>query len=627
MAFYFLLFGIVTVGLIATHSALNASTSGGIPTDYLGWLLRNELTQQQGGINPGEAKDKAQGKGAKSTRESTLSARESIRLASLRAPSVRLDRGRPQVQEHRQVIIERVSRGDTLSSLLQRQNVSLRTIFAIARGARPVLNLSANFQTGKLVKLVFDQSNQLISLAYPNDDGSTLLVKRTEQGDFKGTLEKGDIGVASVTAGASSGTDAQGSKSTEQASAPNQENSAAKDASESGDGEKTGSSASAKLKGGNANSSIPIKVKPGDYLTGILASRNIDETIAMEVARASRPVYDLARMLQPGKVLNVDLSPEGLLVALSYPVDDESIFWLRNDGNGFVPKIEKKVFSSRLETISGTIRSDGSLFAAGSRSGLTHTQLVALADLFEWDIDFARDIRTGDSFSVVREVKYYQGNRTGDGRILAAEFTNQGNTHRVVYYTNPKGESDYFDAKGQSIRKMFIRAPVDFRRISSLFSSNRKHPVFGFTRAHKGVDYAADMGTPVRAASDGEVVYVGVKGSFGKLILIRHNAQYTTAYAHLHRYAGNIRPGARVKQGQMIGQVGMTGATTGPHLHYEIRVGEKQVDPLSVQMASANPVVPGHMNDFRAKTAPLLAMMKSGGGTKVAALATGNRQR
>ncbi|MBF0147302.1 MAG: peptidoglycan DD-metalloendopeptidase family protein [Magnetococcales bacterium] len=618
-----LLFGMVTVGLIATHGALNASTSGGVPTDYLGWLLRNEMTHIQEIDNDLE-KDKAVKSNIAAARENDSSARESIRLAALRSPQVRLDRGRPQLSEHNQVIIERISRGDTLSSLLQRQNISLRTIYAIARGARPVFNLSANFQTGKLVKLVFDRNKQLLSVSYPTDDGNTLIVKRTESGDeFKGALEKGDFGVVNV-----SGTPAAGSVTAE----PKSEDS--KTALVQDKPETVAVTAVATPSNDNAEdaskaqrpTSIPIKVKQGDVLTGILAARNIDENIAMEVAKASRPVYDLARMLQPGKVLNVDLSPEGLLLALSYPVDDESIFWLRNEGNKFVPKIEKKVFDNRLEAISGTIRTDGSLFAAGSRSGLTHSQSAALANLFEYDIDFARDIHAGDRFSVVREVKFHEGKRVGEGRILAAEFINQGTVHRVVYYANPKGEADYYDAKGQSIRKMFIRAPVDFRRISSLFSSNRKHPVFGFTRAHKGVDYAADMGTPVRAAGDGVVTHVGTKGSFGKLILIRHNSQYTTAYAHLHRYANEIRLGARVKQGQMIGQVGMTGASTGPHLHYEIRVDNKQVDPLSVQMASATPVPSRYMSDFYAKTAPVLAMLKSGT-TKVAALVTNKRLR
>lgn len=624
-----LLFGIVTVGLIATHGILSASTSGGVPTDYLGWLLRNELSHSQLQTDPGnsgntrsKANDKSQT--AAQVDASAVSAQESIHLASLRNPAVRLDRGRPQLPDHNQVVIERISRGDTLSSVLQRQNISLRTIYAIARGARPVFNLSANLQTGKLVKLMFDHNSQLISVAYPMDEENTLVVKREGQDSFKGTIEKGDIGVASVSSDTKSPSSDQKIDSQRTAIVPADTDSQA--ASETQDTAQPARLTQNDTKSAPTNNSIPVKVKPGDYLTGILASHNIGETIAMEVARASRPVYDLARLLQPGKILNVDLSPEGLLLALSYSVDDENIFWLRNDGNSFVPKIEKKVFHSRMETVSGSIRTDGSLFAAGGRSGLTNSQSAALVDLFEWDIDFARDIRAGDSFSVVREVKYYEGKRSGDGRIIAAEFTNQGKTHRVVYYTNPKGESGYFDANGQSIRKMFIRAPVDFRRISSLFSSNRKHPVFGFTRAHKGVDYAADMGTPVRASADGVVIHAAVKGSFGKLVLIRHNGQYTTAYAHLHRYSNSIRPGTHVKQGQVIGQVGMTGATTGPHLHYEVRVYDKQVDPLSVQMASSDPVGPKYIGDFKNKATSLLAMLKSGV-TKVASLATDNRLR
>ncbi|MBF0423035.1 MAG: peptidoglycan DD-metalloendopeptidase family protein [Magnetococcales bacterium] len=639
-----LLFGMVTVGLIATHSALNASTSGGVPTDYLGWLLRNELAQIPGKAETKEVAEK--GRESKTlSQENLFSVRESIRLAALKSPAVRMDRGRPQVEEHHRVIIERISRGDTLSSLLQRQNISLRTIYAIARGARTVFNLSANFQTGKLVKLVFDDNKQLTSMAYPLEEGNVLVIRKTPTGDFKGALEKGDIGVASVPADSPPvSVTAPDVKVIDKQAADILSNNDRKVAPPAAVVvEKEEEPAENKAKSPKTATSASVTIKAGDHLTSLLAAYNIDETTTMEVVRASKQLFDIARMLQPGKVLNLDIGADGLLQTLSYPVDGENVFWLRREGDAFVPKVEKKSLvekkvvaaekpiekktpTSRLETISAAIKADGSLFAAGSHAGLTNAQSAALAELFEWDIDFARDIRAGDSFSVVRDTKYIQDKRVGEGRILAAEFINQGKVYRVVYYTNPRGESGYYDSKGQSIRKMFIRAPVDFRRISSVFSSNRKHPVFGFTRAHKGVDYAADMGTPVRAVGDGMITHAAYKGSFGRLILVRHNSTYTTAYAHLGRFSNEVRPGMRVRQGQTIGYVGMTGVTTGPHLHFEVRVNDQQVDPLTVQMASANPVASGYRTDFLAKTQPLLAMLKSGN-AKVAALSPDSRQR
>ncbi|MBF0414158.1 MAG: peptidoglycan DD-metalloendopeptidase family protein [Magnetococcales bacterium] len=643
----------VTVGLIATHSALNASTSGSVPVDYLGWLLRSELThiQEKAGVKPVDEKAKNQ---KPPSQDEAQSAQDPIASVALRTPFVRMDRGRPQVTEHRQVIIERISRGDTLSSLLQRQNVSLRTIYAIARGARAVFDLSANFQTGKLVKLVFDDSKQLISLAYPTEDGNTLVVKKTESGDFKGALEKGDIGVASVP----TGIDALEAKLIDQNAAAILSSSDRRIAPQPPIVTEKEEAAVPESKTKVAKSAS-ITIKPGDHLVSLLAQYDIDEATAKDVVKAAARVFDLSRMLQPGKVLNLDVSPDGVLQALSYALDEENVFWLRKDGGAFVSKVEKKIVTAveksaaekvaldksnaeksalekssaekkapanRLETISATIRADGSLFAAGSKAGLTNAQSAALAELFEWDIDFARDIHAGDSFSVVRDTRYNPAKKTNEGRILAAEFINQGRVYRVVHYTNPKGESGYFDEKGQSIRKMFIRAPVDFRRISSVFSSNRRHPVFGFTRAHKGVDYAADMGTPVRSVGDGVVTYASYKGSFGKLVLVHHNSTYTTAYAHLGRFTNEVRPGARVKQGQTIGYVGMTGTTTGPHLHFEVRVNNNQVDPLTVQMAAANPVSPAYRNDFNARTQPLLAMLKSAS-TKVAAASSDTRSR
>ncbi len=238
-----------------------------------------------------------------------------------------------------------------------------------------------------------------------------------------------------------------------------------------------------------------------------MARRNISRTTAVRLAKATKPVFDLARYLRPGNELKLAISKQGTLNGLSYPLDEERTLWVTRDNNRFVAQIEKKIYEIRLETISGLVRGDGSLFLAGKHAGLTKEMAVKLAALFEWDVDFARDIRIGDRFTVIREAKYYENKRVREGDIIAAEFVNQGQKHRAVQYTNPEGRVGYFDTKGRSMRKMFIRAPVDFSRISSKFAKRRKHPVLGFTRAHKGTDFAASTGTPVRSSGKGRVIF------------------------------------------------------------------------------------------------------------------------
>ncbi|WP_130472793.1 peptidoglycan DD-metalloendopeptidase family protein, partial [Candidatus Magnetaquicoccus inordinatus] len=265
-----------------------------------------------------------------------------------------------------------------------------------------------------------------------------------------------------------------------------------------------------------------------------------------------------------------------------------------------------------------------SLFMAGKEAGLSQSMVVKLAKLFEWDLDFTRDIHAGDRFRVVYESKYFQGKRERDGEIVAAEFVNQGRVLQVFRYTDPSGNSGYYDAKGQSIRKIFIRTPVDFTRITSLFTKHRKHPIFGFTRAHKGVDYAAPQGTPVRASGDGRVTYIGHKGDYGQFITIRHNDTYSTAYAHLSSFGRGLRVGSQVKQGEVIGRVGTTGASTGPHLHYEVRVHDEPVNPLSIQQIMANPVSPRFAEDFRQHSQRAVAMLHTESAPRVAALHSSN---
>ena len=234
---------------------------------------------------------------------------------------------------------------------------------------------------------------------------------------------------------------------------------------------------------------------------------------------------------------------------------------------------------------------------------------MQMAEIFGWDVDFARDIQAGDRFALVFEEQFKDGEKIGEGPIVAAEFTNRGRRVRAVRYVDPTGHADYFSPDGRSMRKAFLRTPVNFTRISSRFSFSRRHPILHKMRAHRGVDYAAPTGTAVKASGDGRVVFAGRDGGYGRTIVLRHGSVYTTLYAHLSRFSKGIRPGKRVEQGQIIGYVGSTGLATGPHLHYEFRVRGAHRDPLSVKLPQAAPLAEGYMDDFRSKAKPLLAKL------------------
>jgi murein DD-endopeptidase MepM/ murein hydrolase activator NlpD len=233
---------------------------------------------------------------------------------------------------------------------------------------------------------------------------------------------------------------------------------------------------------------------------------------------------------------------------------------------------------------------------------------MELAGIFGWDIDFALDIREGDEFRLVYEEQFLDGEKIRNGNILAAEFVNRGHSYRAVRYQAKNGRADYYTPTGQNMRKAFLRSPVDFRRISSRFGK-RHHPVLNRMRMHKGVDYAAARGTPIRATGDGKIIYRGRKGGYGKTVIIRHGSKYSTLYAHMSSYNRKVRHGSRVKQGQIIGYVGATGRATGPHLHYEFRVHGAHRNPLTVKLPSAASIDKKLKSDFLQQTRGLIAQL------------------
>jgi murein DD-endopeptidase MepM/ murein hydrolase activator NlpD len=260
--------------------------------------------------------------------------------------------------------------------------------------------------------------------------------------------------------------------------------------------------------------------------------------------------------------------------------------------------------------VSGVI--DSSLFEAVAKAGAHDQTALALAEIFGWDIDFVLDIQRGDSFTVTYEQLQQDGSYVGDGAILAASFVNQGHEFRAVRYVAPDGTAAYFSPEGRSLRKAFLRAPVEFSRVSSRFNLARKHPVLNTIRAHKGVDYAAPTGTPVRAAGDGRIRFRGGKGGYGNVVEIDHANGVTTVYGHMSRFAKGQAVRSRVTQGEVIGYVGMTGLATGPHLHYEYRVRGVFKNPQTVDLPAAEPIDASLRADFERQSAPLLAALQPG---------------
>ncbi len=349
-----------------------------------------------------------------------------------------------------------------------------------------------------------------------------------------------------------------------------------------------------------------VTVRPGDTLYDIFQRLGLGAGEVQAVLDAGRAARRLARLV-PGDELEI-LRRDGRLQALVHRPDQRrSLQVNRREDGRFHAQLTELPVDTWLASASATIRT--SLFEAAQEAGLSDRLTMELAEIFGWDIDFALDIREGDRFSVLYEEFYRDGQYLGEGNIVAAEFTNQGKTYRAVRYTTPDGRTDYYTPEGRSVRRAFLRTPVQFTRISSRFG-RRFHPVLNRMRVHKGVDYAAPRGTPVRAAGDGKIVFRGRKGGYGKTVIIQHGQRYSTLYAHLNGYARGIRAGRRVRQGQIIAYVGSTGLTTGPHLHYEFRVDGVHRNPLTVRLPQAKPLKKAYLDDFRRAATGLLAQLR-----------------
>jgi len=324
------------------------------------------------------------------------------------------------------------------------------------------------------------------------------------------------------------------------------------------------------------------RVQRGDTVVELLHRLNIEDVAASAYLRTASETASF-RKLTVDREVQAETNTDGGLIALRYLSDDGAQVVIEKQGDGYTTRTLPAQLEKRLFVRTGEIKS--SLYAATDAAGMPEAAANQLAEIFSGDIDFHHDLRKGDKFTVMYEMIYSNGTLVNTGRIQAAEFFNQGQTYRAIHF-----QDDYYTTEGKSVRKAFLRSPIAFSRVSSGFTKSRFHPVLNKWRAHKGVDFAAPIGTKVKATSDGVVSSFGKQGGYGNVIMINHQGRFTTVYGHLSGFAKGLRRGQRVAQGDVIGYVGMTGLTSGPHLHYEFKVDGQQRDPLRVALPDAKPI-------------------------------------
>lgn len=344
------------------------------------------------------------------------------------------------------------------------------------------------------------------------------------------------------------------------------------------------------------------RISRGDTLAGLLFRMGVDAADTRDflaIAREAKPLGHLT----PGRTVLARVTSGGRLMLFRYLASDETLVTVTRAGGAFNARQQQVALEPRMILRSGKIQ--GSLFGATDAADVPDRIATEMAEAFSGDIDFHKDLRRGDHFSVVYEAMYFEGQMIKTGRLLAAEFVNENKAYRAIYFKDAQGREGYYTPDGQSMKRAFLKSPMPFTRISSGFSNARYHPVLKEWRAHKGIDYAAPTGTPVRAISDSVVSFVGKQGGYGNLIVLNHQGTYSSAYGHLSRFGKGIKRGSRISQGQVIGYVGATGLATGPHLHYEFRVNGVQKNPLALKLPTAYPLDSRAKSQFAAKSLPL----------------------
>lgn len=340
-----------------------------------------------------------------------------------------------------------------------------------------------------------------------------------------------------------------------------------------------------------------LAIRRGDTLASLLSARGLYSSQVREAVTKDAASYALRR-LRVGRTLRLGVDAQGKLNELIYEINNNANVVMRRTADGSYSASQvARLYEIRQSYISATI--EDSLYQAGKKAGLSDRLIMDIAGIFGWDIDFAMDLRRGDRFTAIYEENYWRGEKIGGGHIVAAEFISRGRILRAVGIRHGQGRLHYYTPSGKSMQRQFLKNPVRFTHISSRFSKGRYHPILKRWRAHKGVDYAARRGTPVRATATGRIFERGRKGGYGKTVVIHHGGKYSTLYAHLSRYRRGLRPGSLIRQGDIIGYVGSSGLATGPHLHYEFRVYGRHRNPLTVRVPRSRPIGKDLASDFQ----------------------------
>lgn len=361
------------------------------------------------------------------------------------------------------------------------------------------------------------------------------------------------------------------------------------------------------------------RVQRSDTVASLMGRLGITEREAFEFVHQNTEARAVSRQLRPGKTVTAITGENGELRSLYFPLNGkDSMLIVERRGSSFVASEQALKLEVQTVIKSGEIRN--SLFGATDAAGIPDAIATQLAEIFSGDIDFHRDLRKGDRFSLVYEVLNYRGQSVRSGRILSAEFNNNQKTFHAHWFQTEEGKGGYYTAEGKSLRTAFLRSPLEFSRVTSGFTNARFHPVLQTWRAHKGIDYGAPTGTRVRAVADGTVEAAGRQGGYGNLVILKHQGAYSTAYGHLNGFGTGIKKGSRVSQGDTIGYVGQTGLASGPHLHYEFRVNSQQVNPLAVTLPTTIPLEASQLARYKASIVTLKAQLELAKQIQIAAI-------
>jgi len=338
------------------------------------------------------------------------------------------------------------------------------------------------------------------------------------------------------------------------------------------------------------------RVQRGDTVAELLSRLNIDDDAASNYLRNSTETESF-RKLSVGREIQAETTATGGLIALRYLSNDGTQILIKKQDDAFQTNSLPAQLEKRLFVRTGEIKTN--LYAASDAAGMPDAAANQLHELFSGDIDFHHDLRVGDKFTVIYEMTYHNGVLLNTGRIQSAEFINQGRIYRAIYFQTDEQHGDYYTPEGKSVRKAFLRSPIEYSRVSSGFTNSRFHPLLNKWKAHNGVDFAAPTGTKIKATADGVVSFVGKENGYGNMVKIKHQGRYTTVYGHLSRFAQGLHRGQRVAQGDLIGFVGMTGLASGPHLHYEFKINGRHHNPMRVALPDAQPISSTYLEAFQ----------------------------